>query len=130
MYSTIKIIHISLLCMSVMIFFCRGIFMIRRNEHYKHKIFRIVPPLVDTLLLSSGITLMVMTVQYPTTHPWIAIKLTALIFYILFGTIALNRVNHYKVQVIAFIMAMATILFMYGVARTHHPLGYFLYLFN
>jgi len=112
-----------------MIFFSRGILMLMKNERYKHRIFRYLPPTVDTLLLLSGLTLMYITAQYPSSHPWITTKLTALVFYILFGTIALNRVNNYKLQVLGFIMAMATILFMYSVARTHHPLGFLLYLY-
>jgi len=129
MYLTLKTVHIGLISLSAMIFICRGIMMTMKNECYRHKIFRTIPPLVDTFLLFSGITLMFITEQYPNTHSWIAVKLTALVLYILFGTIALNRVNHYRLQILGFVMAVLTILFMYSVARTHHPLGIFLYLF-
>ncbi len=100
--------------------------MIKKNYYYRDKIFRYIPPTVDTLLLLTGIILMFITEQYPFSHSWITVKLTALLLYILFGTIALNRVNHYKLQILGFIMALVTIYYMYSVARSHHPLGFFL----
>jgi len=123
MYLTIKTLHLTLIALSLTIFFIRGVMMLMRNPHFRHKIFRIVPPLVDTLLLASGITLMVMIEQYPTTQAWLAVKLSALLVYIIFGILALNRINNMKVQAVSFVAALATIYFMYSVARAHHPLG-------
>ncbi len=125
MYLTIKTIHLSLISISVIIFITRGIMMIKKNNYYRDKIFRYIPPTVDSLLLLSGIILMFVTEQYPFSQSWIMAKLTALLLYILFGTIALNRVNHYKLQIMGFIMALVTIYYMYSVAISHHPLGFF-----
>ncbi len=126
MYLTIKTIHLSLISISVIIFIIRGIMMIKKNNYYRDKIFRYIPPTVDSLLLLSGIILMFITEQYPFSQSWITVKLTALLLYILFGTIALNRVNHYKLQILGFIMASVTIYYMYSVAISRHPLGLFL----
>jgi len=104
--------------------------MLFKNPLFRHKFFRIVPPVVDTLLLTTGITLMVMIEQYPTPQAWLAVKLTALVVYIVLGIIALNRVNNFKLQATTFIAALLTILFMYSVARAHHPLGIFLQYFS
>ena len=129
MYLTIKTLHLSLVALSLTIFFIRGMMMLMKNPHYRHKIFRIVPPVVDTLLLASGITLMIIIEQYPTTQDWLAVKLSALLLYIILGILALNRANNLKLQISSFIAALATIYFMYSVARAHHPLGVFLPLF-
>jgi len=126
MYLTLKTIHISLISISVIIFIARGLMMIMKNNFYRDKIFRYLPPTIDTLLLLSGIILMFITEQYLFLEPWITVKLLALLLYIAFGTIALNRVYNYKLQILGFIMALLTIYFMYSVARTHHPLGLFL----
>jgi len=130
MYLTIKSIHISLVALSFCIFIGRGIMMLMHDARYRHKIFRVIPPVVDTLLLATGITLMMILQQYPTNQPWLAIKLTALVVYIVLGVFALNRIDNYRTQTISFIAAVTTILFMMSVARTHHPLGVFWYLFN
>ena len=126
MYLTLKTVHISLISISVIIFIATGLMMIMKNNFYRDKIFRYIPPTVDTLLLLSGIILMFITEQYLFLEPWITVKLLALLLYIIFGTIALNRVNNYKLQLLGFIMALITIYYMYSVARTHHPLGFFL----
>ena len=126
MYLTLKTVHISLISISVIIFIARGLMMIMKNNFYRDRIFRYLPPMVDTLLLLSGIILMFITEQYLLLEPWIIVKLLALLLYIAFGTIALNRVNNYKLQLLGFIMALITIYYMYSVARAHHPLGLFL----
>ncbi|RLA01376.1 MAG: regulator SirB [Gammaproteobacteria bacterium] len=130
MYLTVKTLHLTLIALSFIIFLSRGIMMMKKTDLYRHRVFRIIPPLIDTLLLASGITLMVILEQYPTTQAWIAVKLGALIVYIILGVIALNRANNYRLQLISFIAAISTIAFMYSVARAHHPLGIFYLLVN
>ena len=97
--------------------------MMLKNQHYRHRLFKIFPPIIDTLLLSSGVALMVILQQYPTNQTWLAVKLIALIIYIVLGIVALNRVNHRKIQLLAFVSAIITLLFMVSIALTHHPLG-------
>jgi len=104
--------------------------MLMQDVRYRHKIFRIIPPVIDTLLLVTGISLMFILQQYPTNQAWLAVKLTALVIYIILGVIALNRLDNYRVQAASFIAALSTILFMVSVARTHHPLGYFYLLID
>lgn len=99
--------------------------MLLKNPLYRHKLFKVIPPIVDTFLLATGVTLMIMLQQYPTEQSWLAVKLSALIAYIVLGVIALNRVNNYKAQVLSFILAVLLILFMVTVARSHNPLGIF-----
>lgn len=130
MYLTIKSLHIVLIMLSFLIFAGRGVLMLMKNSLYRQRIFRYISPIVDTLLLGSGITLMILAQQYPTSQSWLAVKLTALIFYIVFGVMALNRINNYKVQVISFIAAVSTFLLMVSIARTHHPLGLFSIILN
>jgi uncharacterized membrane protein SirB2 len=125
MYFTIKTIHITLVSLSFMLFFIRGTMMLVKNPLYRHQLFKIIPPIVDTFLLGTGVTLMIMIQQYPHEQSWLAVKLTALIAYVVLGVIALNRINNYKAQVLSFILAVLTILFMVSVARSHNPLGIF-----
>ena len=124
MYLTVKTIHISLVAVSVIIFFSRGIMMLLKNPMYRHRIFRFIPPVVDTLLMVSGIALMLLIEQYPANQPWLMVKLSALIIYIILGILALNRIDNFRIQMFSFIAASLTILFMYSLARTHQPLGW------
>ena len=52
---------------------------------------KIVPHVVDTLLLVSALTLVFWSDQYPFEQPWLTAKVLALIVYIALGTIALKR---------------------------------------
>jgi uncharacterized membrane protein SirB2 len=128
MYLTIKTIHITLVSLSFLLFFIRGMMMLVKNPAYRHKIFKVIPPVIDTFLLGTGVTLMILIQQYPTEQSWLAVKLIALIVYIVLGVIALNRGDSYKAQVLSFILAVVTILFMVTVARSHNPLGIFVFL--
>ena len=52
---------------------------------------KIVPHVVDTLLLVSALTLVFGSDQYPFEQPLLTAKVLALIVYIALGTIALKR---------------------------------------
>ena len=104
--------------------------MLMNKPIYRHRFFRLFPPIVDTFLLGSGITLMIMSVQYPTTDSWLLVKLIALVIYIFLGTVALKRSNNIKIQRLSFLGAITTILFIASVAMAHHPLGFFLLFFE
>ena len=125
MFLTIKSIHISLVVISFIIFFVRGLMMMFRNEQYRHRLFRIIPPVIDTLLLVTGLLLMYILKIYPTSQYWLGIKMIVLVVYIILGIVALNRTNNYNIQVVSFIAAVCAILFMASLAITHHPLGIF-----
>lgn len=103
--------------------------MLLKNPLYRHRLFKIIPPIVDTFLLGTGVTLMILIQQYPNEQSWLAVKLSALIAYVVLGVLALNRVDNYKAQVLSFILAVLTILFMVSVARSHNPLGIFALLY-
>ena len=51
---------------------------------------KIVPHVVDTLLLVSALTLVFGSDQYPFEQPWLTAKVLALIVYIALGTIELK----------------------------------------
>ncbi len=132
MYLTVKSIHISLVALSVLLFLVRGLLLMLSTKfestsgipHYRHNFFRRVPPVIDTLLLLSGVTLMVMSQQYPTTQSWLAVKLTALIVYIVLGVLALNRINNIKLQRIIYFAAILVVFWMVSIATTHQPYGF------
>ena len=104
--------------------------MLKGNPGYRHRLFRILPPIIDSLILISGVTLMVLLHLNTENAPWLTVKLIALVVYIVLGIIALNRVNNYHIQATSFVAAVLTILFMASVAVTHNPYGVFAQLFN
>jgi uncharacterized membrane protein SirB2 len=51
---------------------------------------KVVPHIVDTLLLVSAVTLCVMLKQYPFVDAWVTEKLIALVMYVFMVTLALK----------------------------------------
>jgi len=118
MISVIKSIHILCALISIIGFTARGVLKLNWPEKLTSRWIRIVPHVVDTLLLASAITLVILTNQYPTTQPWVTAKITALIFYIGFGMITL-RFGRTKTQVVfSFIAALLCYTYIVGVAVT------------
>ena len=79
----------------------------------------------DSILLTAGLLLMQITRQYPLTHDWLSVKLFLLIIYIVLGMFALRCGGTLTARAGFFAAALSTYLFMFSVAKAHHPLGVF-----
>jgi uncharacterized membrane protein SirB2 len=97
-------------------FIVRGAWMLSGSVNLDRKLVRILPHIIDTVFLLSGIGLIVL-LQLPIIgSPWLIAKLTALIVYIMLGTIALRRGKTMRVKAIAFVLALLTFAYIVGVA--------------
>ncbi|ECF2610151.1 SirB family protein [Salmonella enterica subsp. enterica] len=87
---------------------------------------RIVPPVIDTLLLLSGIGLIVKTHILPFTEsgPWLTEKLFGVIIYIVLGFIALDyrQARSQQARFIAFPLALVVLYIIIKLATTKIPL--------
>ena len=92
--------------------------MMRGSPMLARRWVRIAPHLIDTLLLLSGVTLVVHYRIYPTEQAWLAAKLLALVVYIVVGSIALKRGKTRAVRVTAFFAALIVFAYMLAVANT------------
>ncbi len=88
----------------------------------RRKLVRILPHIIDTILLASAIALLFRIQQYPFSHQWLTAKVVALVAYIILGTYALKRGGTKKVRIRALIGAYAVFFYMLGVALSHDPL--------
>jgi len=84
---------------------------------------RVLPHVNDTLLLVCGVTLSVLSRQYPFVAGWLTVKVLLLIAYIVLGAIALKRGRTKSVRIVAFVAALACFLFIVSVAVTKQPWG-------
>ena len=87
---------------------------------------KIVPHVIDTILLASGISLVIILHQYPGIHSWLTLKLVALLAYILIGTIALKRGKTKTIRIIAWFSALSVFFYMVTIALTRiiNPFGW------
>ena len=102
-------------------FILRGYWMVHQSPRLQHPLTRTLPHIIDTLLLLSAIGLTLILRQYPFTAPWLTAKVSALLLYILLGSLALKRGRSRRVQIIAFYSALAVFGYILSVALSHSP---------
>lgn len=121
-YATIKHLHMSAAALSISLFVLRGAWMLWAPTRLRLLWVRVVPHVIDTVLLASALWL-AWQLGTAGTHGWLAAKLVGLVVYIVLGTIALKRGRSRPIRAAAFIAAIATFGYIVMVAVTKSPLG-------
>lgn len=127
-YHVILYTHVTCAALSLFLFTLRGIWMMQDSNLLQLRVVRILPHIVDTVLLLAAVALTLLINQYPLVTQWLTVKLIALIVYICLGMIALRGGKTKNQRVIAFFLALSVFGFIVSVAYYHHPLGIFLFI--
>lgn len=127
-YAALKALHVATAAASIALFTVRGGWMLGAPHRLRLGWVRVVPHVIDTVLLASAIGLAVMIGNYPGTHDWLTAKVLGLIGYIVLGSIALKRGRTTRVRVAAFIGALALFAYIVSVAITKSPAGFLAWL--
>lgn len=117
-YVAIKYVHIASAALSGSLFLLRGIWMMRESTMLQNRVVKILPHVVDTLLLASALIMVFWSGQYPFVQNWLTAKVLALIAYITIGTIALKRGRTRTLRVCAFFAALMVFFYILLVAIT------------
>jgi uncharacterized membrane protein SirB2 len=97
--------------------------MLRGSPLLQSRVARVVPHVVDTVLLASAIWLAWAIGQAPFVHGWLTAKVLALVAYIALGRLALRPGRPRGVRGAAFAAALATAAYIVSVALTRDPRG-------
>lgn len=124
MYLAIKHLHVLCVVLSGTGFVLRGVWMLRGSALLRARAVRVLPHLVDTVLLGSAVTLAAMSGQYPPHSPWVTAKIAGLVVYVLLGTVALKRGRSLRVRAAAFVGALAVFGWIVSVALSRNPAGF------
>ncbi|WP_251358534.1 SirB2 family protein [Kangiella sp. TOML190] len=108
MYPAIKHLHMTLAMISILGFMLRAVWLFSQSSLLHKKPVKILPHIIDTLLLASGITLMVITTQYPAILNWVTLKLVFIVCYIVFGILTFKAQAKNK-QILFFLLAIGTV---------------------
>jgi uncharacterized membrane protein SirB2 len=125
LYLAVKYTHVGSVFLSFALFLLRGALMFGDVAWRNHKLLRVGPHVVDTVLLGSALVLAWLLGQYPFVHSWLTVKVLALVVYIVLGSLALKRARSSQLRAVYFALSIVTFLFIVSVARAHHPLGFF-----
>ena len=123
-YTLLKYLHVICVVLSGAGFVLRGAWMLQGSPLLAQRWVRVLPHIVDTVLLASAIALAVMLEQYPLVQGWITAKLIGLVVYIVLGTIALKRGRTRGVRLTAFGGALLVFAYIVAVALTKSVLPY------
>jgi len=122
----LKGMHIACAVTSYALFFLRGIWSFRDSPIIRMRWIRIVPHVVDTLLLVFAIALTLAINQYPFLHAWLTAKVFGVLVYIGLGFVALRYGKTMQIRIFAWILAQAVFIYIVLVAVKHNavPFGY------
>lgn len=120
-YLAVKHLHVTFVALSGALFVLRGIWMMAGSPALQKRWVKILPHVVDTVLLASAIALAVWSAQYPGQQPWLTAKVLGLVAYIGLGTVALKRGKTLRTRILAFIAALLCFAYIVGVALTRQP---------
>jgi len=126
LYLAIKHLHMTCVALSGCLFLLRAFWTIRASLSdqlaLKRSWVRILPHLIDTLLLISAMTLAIQSGQYPFQNDWLTAKVLALTAYIILGSIALKRAKTRSHRICSVVAASLVFAYIVMVAMTHQVL--------
>src|SRR3989338_7187041 len=122
----LKGLHIACAITSYALFLLRGIWSLRGSPIMQQRWVRIVPHVVDTLLLASAIALAVAIQQYPFVDAWLTAKVAGVLLYRGLGLLDLNLPTRTSTRLFAWLMAQAVFAYIVLVAIQHNPVPFFI----
>jgi len=120
-YAALKIIHVISVIFSYLLFMLRGIWMMQNSSILQRRWVKILPHVIDTVLLASAVTLVTMIQQYPGMSTWLGTKIGGLLLYIILGMMALRFGKSRKIKIISWIAAQIVFFYIVLVALTKNP---------
>ena len=122
MYDALHWLHAGLAVLSGSGFVVRGVWRLLDSALAEARLVRVLPHVVDTLLLLFGVVLAVSSQRWPHEHPWLLAKLAALLAYIGLGLVALRFGQSRAVRALAYVGALGCFGYMLAVAATQQVL--------
>ena len=116
-YEILRAVHVGAVSLSIALFALRGGWMAAGSPLLASRFARVVPHVVDTILLAAGVGLSVVTRQVPVAQPWLTAKLAGLVLYIVLGSIALRRGRSRGLRLLALAGALAVVAWIVATAR-------------
>ena len=120
-YAALKLIHVISVIFSYLLFMLRGIWMMQNSSILQRRWVKILPHVIDTVLLASAVTLVTMIQQYPGMSTWLSTKIGGLLLYIILGMMALRFGKSRKIKIISWITAQIVFFYIVLVALTKNP---------
>jgi uncharacterized membrane protein SirB2 len=122
-YLALKHLHLTFVVLSLVAFFVRGIWLFAGSSMLKKKWVKILPHIISTILLVSGIAVAAHLGMSPGSQPWLMAKIIGLIVYIALGVAAFKVANPGARKAL-WVIALLVFAYIVSVAVTKTPLGF------
>ena len=119
----LKLVHTSSAYLSIAGFTLRGYWMIAGSPLLRRRPARILPHVIDTLLLGSAVGMLVIWRVSPLQLDWLSAKIFALLLYIALGLVAFRFGESMGVKVSAWLLALLAAGYIVSVAYSKSALG-------
>lgn len=119
MIAALKYLHMGMAVLSILGFILRGFWAWRSPRLLAYRPVKIVPHVIDTLLLLSAIGLLIAYSWNPLVQGWLLAKIVLLVVYIALGLVALKPWYGAAVRLPAFVAAVAVFAWIVMIARAH-----------
>lgn len=124
MYLALKHIHLTFVVLSLLAFVVRGIWLFMNSSMLGKKWVKILPHIISTILLASGIAVAIHLNMSPGSQPWLMAKIIGLVVYIGLG-VAAFKVSNTSARKLFWIGALFVFAYITSVAISKSPLGFF-----
>lgn len=118
-YSILKHAHAGLAYLTVLLFAGRFLLFYFYPVRRRNRVLKVLPHVLDTLLLVFAIMLCIRIAQYPLTDAWLTGKVIGLLCYIGFGSVAIRHASRR-----AFFAALLSYTYVLGAAKAHSVLSW------
>jgi len=115
----LKGLHVTCAFISYTLFFLRGIWSFRDTPVMRQRWVKVVPHVVDTLLLVSAIALAFTIQQYPFVDFWLTAKVIGVFLYIGLGFVALKYGKGRTIRILSWLAAQVVFAYIALVAIYH-----------
>ncbi len=120
-YALLKMIHVGSIILSYLLFITRGIWMMQDSANLQQRWVKILPHIIDTVLLTSAVALAVTLQQNPLSDSWLSAKVVGLLLYIFLGMVVMRFGKTRQTKIVAWIAAQCVFLYIVLVALTKSP---------
>jgi len=130
LFEALKHLHMGCAFLSIAGFILRGYWMLTSSPLLRRRPAKVLPHLIDTLLLASAVGMLLIWQLSPLQSDWLIAKILALLVYIGFGMVALRFGKSMKTRVNAWLLALLAAAYIVSVAYSKSPWGFLQGLFS
>jgi uncharacterized membrane protein SirB2 len=120
--SIIKHLHMTIALISVSLFTLRFIWLLIGSDKLQQKWLKVLPHMIDTLLLGLGVAMAIKLTINPFEQYWFAEKLLAVVAYIITGYYTLKLAQNKIMQIIGYLGALGWVMLIVRLVMTKTPL--------